>query len=314
MPECKLDSDLLTQCDVTLSKCGRPQAPPGLSYVDIPYPLLYNVAVGDEKTVLGTREVSTPAEWRLRAIEVIQSSSAFIRIQDPSGRFLSNYLMDEVPNAWAGSFRKVFTNDLVCQPGQKFRITSDTTQTGAGASNIAILFDGVIRFALRSNLGGTGSMASEQKRYFRSPNGNILAPEMALDLSYSEIPVGYEQSEYRVSTLPNVASILTPGGQVTLGIPLNSRYDWQIRRLTFETAFQAGVTGTVSVIARDTSGFALSTDYVPTDLLHNMPWAHNWVIRGGQTLFFDFDLSLTTGAGAVSISANAICMRTRRMR
>lgn len=311
MPECKLDSSLLSQCDQVLSKCGRPQAPAGQAYIEIDYPILFNGVCPANGSSVATREVNAPAEWRLRDISVIQSSNVFVRIQAPNGRFLSNYLMDAAPNAWAGSYRRAVTSDLVCQPGQKFRITLDSTNTGTGAANVAILFGGVIRFAVNSNTPAAGSMADRMPRYWRNPNTNLLAPQLMLDREFQEVPAGMVESEFRISTLPITGSILTPGGQTTLSLPLNSRYSWQIRRLTFEQAFAAGVTGTLSVIPRDSSGFSLTTDYVPVSLLQFMPWAHLWEVAGGETIFLDFRLANTTGSGAVTFSANAIGSRRR---
>ena len=309
--DCQLDSTLLTECDRVMSKCGRPQSPAGVSLVMIECPFLYNVANAANQSIVGTREISGPTDWQLESITIVQSSPAFVRIQLPNGRYLSNYLMDIAPNAYAGSFQRTITCPLIVQPGQKFRIITDTTPTGLGASNISILFNGSYRFAVKGNSRAVPD-AAQLARYFQTPNGNILAPEMDLDLDFAEVPKGWQSGEFRLSTLPITSTLTTPGGQATLQILLDQRFDWSIRRLTFETAFQSGVTETLSCIPRDSAGFSLSTDYVPVTIWQNMPFAHLWDIAGGQSLFFDFDLSNTTGQGSVTFLANAIAWRRKR--
>lgn len=312
---CNLDSTLLTECDRVLSKCGRPQAPRGAAYVMVDYPFLYNVANPANQSVVGTREISGPTDWQLESIAIVQSASAFVRIQLPNGRWLSNILSDIGPNAWASSFQRAITCPVLIQPGQKFRIITDTSETGSPQSSIAILFGGSYRFAVKQAAPQKpipADIAANYNRYFQTPNGNILAPEMDLDLDFSEIPSGYREGEFRLSTLPITGTILTPGGQTTLQILLDARYHFSIRRLTFESSFSGGATGTLSCIPRDSSGFSLSTDYVPTSILQSMPWAHNWEIPGGQSLFFDMQLGNTTGAGAATFSCNAIGTRRKK--
>ena len=309
--DCQLDQALLTECDRVMSKCGRPKSPPGVAYVMIECPFLYNVANAANQAIVGTREISGPTDWQLESITIVQSSPAFIRIQLPNGRYLSNYLMDIAPNAYAGSFQRTITCPLTVQPGQKFRIITDTTPTGLGASNISVLFNGSYRFAVNGKVKQVPD-AAQLARYFQTPNGNILAPEMDLDLDFSEVPKGWKSGEFKISTLPLNGTLTTPGGQTTLEILLDQRYDWSIRRLTFEQSFQDGVTGVLSCIPRDSAGFSLSTDYIPTAIWQAQPYAHTWDIAGGQSLFFDFQLANTTGQGSVTFSANAICWRRKR--
>lgn len=281
----------------------------------IDHPFLYNVANPANQSVTGTREIYGPTDWQFESISVIQSSPAFLRIQLPNGRYLSNILEDVAPNAWAASFQRPITCPYLVQPGQKFRIITDTTQTGGGPSNISILFGGSYRFAVKQAAPSKpvpSDIAANWNRYFQTPNGNILAPEMDLDLDFSEIPSGYREGEFRLSTLPITGSLTAPGGQMTLQILLDSRYHFSIRRLTFEATFDDGLTGTLSCIPRDSSGYSLSTDYVPTSILQSMPWAHNWEIPGGQSLFFDMQLANTTGSGSVTFSANAIGTRRKK--
>lgn len=311
MPECKLDDNLLSQCDAQLSKCGRPLAPAGLSYVDIDFSFLQNVACPANGSVVNTLEITGPTEFRLLSISVVQSSPAFIRVQNPDGRFQQNILEALAPMAWAGSYRKAYPNGVSCQPGQKFRITTDVTKTTGAASSVALLFEGVYRFALRSEQPVGATTAGSLPRYYQSPNGNILAPEWMLDSKFAEIPAGYQQSEFRLVS-PLSAVIATPGGQATLTMPLDSRYDYSIRRLTFEVALDPGVTGTLSVIPRDSSGFSLSTDYIPVALMNYMPWAHAWDIPGSLTMFYDFQFLNTSGAGNVTASVIAIGTRQKR--
>lgn len=313
MMDCQLDNTLLTECDKVLGPCGRPESPQGVAIVPIDYGVLYNVANGVNQQVTGTAEFSGPTDGQLESIEIISSAPCYIRIQLPNGRYLSNYLMDVGPNAYSGSFQRAITCPLVVQPGQKFRILTDTTQSGLGAANVSVLFNISYIFAVKGQ-SKPASQAASLKRYYQSPNGNIMAPELDLDLTFSEVPKGYRSGEFKLSTFPIQGTLNTPGSQTTLQILLDQQYDYSIRRLTFEQTFNGGATGVLSCIPRDSSGFSLATDYIPVSMLQNMPWAHTWDIRGGLSLFFDFSFAADAGSpsGSVTFSANAIAFRRKR--
>lgn len=310
-----MNTALLAQAGTILSKCGRRVIPPAnLEFVDLEKKFLYQVLTPANAQITGYRDITGDAPFVCRAISAIQDALTWYRVQWPDGRFLQNGLVNLAPDAWASSFRRSLSREVICPPDSRIMVTTDTIIPAAGASNVALLFEGCVRYARDRSTGELLALSSQQARYFGNPNMNILAPEMDLDLTFPEVPGssaqypnGFRQSEFRQSSPALVLS--TPGGQGTVSIPASNAFDYLLRRVEFEVTFsenQGPVTGQVLVLVRDGSGFALSTDYVPVSLLTNALLPHYWCIAKGVALFFDFVFEGTTGTGTVTLQANTV--------
>jgi hypothetical protein len=178
--------------------------------------------------------------------------------------------------------------------------------------SIALVFEGVWRYMIEGgDIVPMTAGQAESKRYFQSPNVNIMAPEWMLDTHFSEIPTGIKRGPYSFASLNG--SIAAPGGIQTLKVPITSAYEIQVRRLTFEQSFSAGATGDLLVRPRDGSGYSLYSDYAPVSQMANAPMAKDWCVKAGVSLFFDFLLRNTTGAGTLTYSVIVIGTRQRRL-
>jgi hypothetical protein len=310
-----MDTQLLTQADYTLSKCGRPVPPDGVRAVDIPHSLVYNAVLPASaiSTVTGYRSVPGETTFMLRAFSIVGSTTdnCYLRIQLPDGTFFSNALDSMSLNALVGSYRRSLSKEVACPAGSQITVVLDTSTSGAPSAvlPVAITFEGVYRYLLKS-----GKLApttpSEAARYSRTPNGNILAPEWMLDTYFPEIPDNSRRGPFTMVSQPGV--IATPGGTVTVQIPASSGYDFLIRRFCFEQVFGSGVSGETLVRPRDGSGYALYSDYAPIAQVQDAPYAKDWCVRAGVALFFDFLFRNTTGSGNVTFVVNAIGSRQRR--
>jgi hypothetical protein len=296
---------MLKQASTILSKCGKRVIPPaGLEFVDVEKKLLYQVSTGANAQITGYRDIPGDAPFICKAISAIQDVTTWYRVQWPDGRFLQNNMANLAPDAWAGSFRRSLTREVICPPESRITIQTNTLIPAAGASNVALLFEGAVRYARDKATGQMLALTSQQARYFANPNLNILAPEMDLDLSFPEIPKGYSQQEFRQCSPALVLN--TPGGEGTVSIPSSEAFDYLIRRILFEVSFSDGVTGQVLVQVRDGNGFSLLTDFAPYNLVNNMLLAHLWCVGRGTAMFFDFLFIPTGGSGTVTVQANTV--------
>jgi len=202
----------------------------------------------------------------------------------------------------------LLTKERAIKPGESITITTNPipTQGPTQATNVSIVFGGVWRYLLTG--GGLQPLSTQRDidRYVRSTNQNILAPELALDAVFAEIPPGFKRQPYILQSQATPV-ISAPGGSVTVEIPVSQSYDFLVRRFTIEPV--AGSSGTVAVKRRDASGYSLDTDYIPVSLVQNAPLGKFWCIRRGVNLFVDFQVSGLTGVGTYSALVNVIGQR-----
>lgn len=273
------DYKLISQAYQVLSKCGRPVPPAGLAFVDIPHSFLYQVTTPANSQVTGNRFIDGDTIFLVRSIPFLQDSATSVRIQWPDGKFFSNALEPARLNAWFGSFRRPLTRDsVVCPPGSNIRVSTDTAIGGA-VSNVSVLFEGVYRYGLEGGSMVPLASAADMGRYFVGPNQNIEAPEMDLDMLLSEVPEGRRQLEYR---LVSPAITVAAGKTATIQIPISNAYDYLFRRLVFDP-----IPSGVLIRPRDGSGYELYSDYAPVDQIANSPYAVNWCLQAGTSLFID---------------------------
>jgi hypothetical protein len=310
--------EILQEASLATTKCGKPIMPPGVKVVDIPDGLVYvsTLASGAISTITGYIPITGETYFMVRSIQGIPDSVANcqIQIQWPDGTFFFNGLSNLSLGCAIGSFRRVLSKEMPCPPGTQITITLTNSAQGApvNTQSIALVFEGVWRYMLQgADVVPVPAGLAESKRYFQSPNGNILAPEWMLDTHFAEIPSGIRRGPYTLVSLNG--SIATPGGIQTLTVPVSSAYEIQVRRLTFNQSFSGGATGDLLVRPRDGSGYALYSDYAPVLQVGDAPYAKDWCVRAGVNLFFDFLLRNTTGAGTLTYNVNVVGTRQRRI-
>jgi hypothetical protein len=309
------DFELISQAGRALNKCAKPIMPEGVVCVDIPCSLVYEDSLSTTaQTTTGTRSIPGDTVFMLRAFSAVPSQTAncYIRIQFPDGTFLENRLSSFSLDAFFGSFRRSLSKEIACAPGTQITVTIDTTAVGAPAAalTVAITFEGVYRYFLKGGgfIQPTARMMTQSSRYQRSPNTNIMAPELALDLRYLEVPANKRKGPYTLySAVPLVLG--TPGGQGTLIIPVSGAYAFDVRKFLFENVLDNGVTGDVLVRPRDGAGYALTSDYAPIAQLNSAPLAKEWCIKAGGSILLDFLFRNTAGAGNVTLNVAAVGAR-----
>lgn len=299
MPDLKLISEYARR----VTKCGKVvPAPAGSTFVDIPHGFLYQVTTPDQQSVTGNRPIDGDTIFIVRSIPMVMDSLTLGRIQWPGGKFLSNSLMPLSMVLGVGSFRRALTRDtVVCEPGSNIRITTSTIGV-TGPTNVSMLFEGVYRYALEGGQAAAIQSAADLPRYWCNPNGNIFAPEMDLDMVLREVPDGYRWTDYRLVSNPIT---IAAGASVTIQIPISTAYDYLLRRLVFDP-----LPAFLLVRPRDGSGYELFTDYAPVFSISNAPYAQNWCLKAGTSLFIDCINPVF--AGPASFTVTAVGMQQRR--
>jgi hypothetical protein len=298
--------ELIQQADFALSRCGGRTLPDGLVAVDFPGGLVYNAANLADQVTTGTRDNPEDTTFYVRAVSVAQDANTYGRLQWPDGSFASNQPVSLGGLGWNGPFKKLFSKEIPILPGQAITIFTNPVPTqGAGvASNVSLLFEGCHRYQLRGGRYFPITSAADALRYARSPNGNILAPEMDLDTEFLEIPTGQGRMPFTLGSLSSQAvTIASPGGNSTIEIPVSSSFDIFARRFTFEYSFDGGVSGDLLVKARDGSGYALHSDYALIGQVQDAPLAKAWCVRRGVSMYFDFALRNGVGVGNVNLTS-----------
>lgn len=318
------DLTLIRQADMTLSKCGRPLMPEGVTCVPWPksyfyqkylvnndtvppYPPSSNEAIeiqADTKFVLSSLKgmvyggVTSPAA-------ALQSWGAiYLQLQMPSGRMINNLLADAAPFCGFGSGRKVWANPIPCPAGSKIFVTIDDSIAGfsgdIGNFSIMLFFEGSLYYFLRPN-GSTPpktasvvQMASALPRYFfSSPNQNILAPEWAVSgldgqQCHTETPAGYEDDQFTYSNNANgqLAATFSEAAPVatTIQIQIGDDADFLAQEFMFNAVAGNIAPTFFGRIRTSLGGSSYCDDYVP---LNNMRIHRNWLLKRGIQVFID---------------------------
>jgi hypothetical protein len=310
-----IETRLLQQADVVLSKCGRPIAPSGMSavcfYRGIPVQAVFPVAPTALSQTI-TKEISGDTTFLLRAISTTSGLGTALRIQIqmPSGRFLISNLADVLTLAGYGSWRFHFSEELECPPGTKITVTLLDTNAAA-AQPIMLLFEGADRYLLKGGHGGRPQLASDLPRYRLSAPQNILAPCSMAGLG-PETPAGFTDEEFIYCSdhdtegLGYAIDVNAASLSGTLSIPMDQGSDFLCRRLSFVQTADAGVTlpGLWLGRMRDSSGYALMDDYLDLiGILNGAPMpGKDWFIRRGGEVFVDVRLVGATGQGNVYLT------------
>jgi hypothetical protein len=317
-----MDVQLLTQADFVLNRCGRPQAPSGLSVVYIPRSFLLQQYFGIAPTTPSatlTKEITGDTSWCLRAISITSSTTTALSLQVllPNGKFLVNNLQDVLQIAGYGSYRYLFAEELECPPGSKIQLTLSDTDTST-VQPLAVLLEGAYKYFLK---GGQScpvlNAAAGMPRYLRNFNENIMAPCWQQGIGPA-VPQGLRDVEWvyggnqQVTTaagvvLPGAIAVDVSAGPFTTTqtIPIDSNSKFRCRRLLFQVNADATVTaGTLLGRVRTGSGYALCDDYFDlATYIGSAPMPKDWEIDAGDAVYVDVQLVDQAGTGNIYLQS-----------
>jgi hypothetical protein len=308
-----MDLQLLPDADKILSKCGRPLR---LSHegVFLPVPMRFPFQANHQPSTEQTeeRQIFGQTVFMLRSISIVPPiNQLYWRLQFPSGRYLHNVnrVISQVANT--ASQRYVLDREVVCEPGSSLIVTLDDrpAYNGAGAPSVTpvnIMLGGVYLFHL---VGSTVQPinplrdAALLKRYFDTPNQNILAPEIALSLKTENTPAGRVDTGFTYTDpgTVNPGFVIQSQGRLSQSrnVLISGTSNFCVRRLRFTlTPSDPALSGTLLVRVRDASGYSLTNDYIEISQFSNSPYACDWILCGGTNLIFDY--SVVDVAGSAS--------------
>lgn len=299
-----MDPQLLQSANLTLSKCGRPKMPQGLSCVPLHRAYLmqfYFSANPTQSTQTLQKEITAPVKglvvpesWALRSIQMSQPASLLLQVQLPDGKFLFSNPISIGNLAGFGSSRFPFTHEKEVPLGSKLQVTLQSTNTGA-AQSLALLFEGSYKYFLKGNPGTQLHDGGCDARYLGTPNQNILAPAWMQGYAPPAARGCYDIEEF---TYASDIQTLAQNGTATAQVQLDPSTDFAMRRMFFSIIPAAGVTGySVLVRARNGSGYALHDDFVLSSYVANSPMPHDWDLAAGEQIFFDLQLVDYVGSG-----------------
>ncbi len=325
--------EYLEQAQATLSKCGAPMLPGGITAVPIFKSFLLATVLEPGGAVTFQKEITGTVPWSLRAISSDKASASLlgirIQIQLPNGRFLfGNNGIDAGQFAWVGSWRWLQDPELRCEPGSKLQVTlTDTTSGGLSAATpVNLLFEGAyLHFVRGGEYPAPGSLASSLPRYQGILNENILAPAWMSGEGLTT-PDGYEDVWFTYSTptpedQPAATTWTVTGGAVTtppnplpFQIQIEQAYEYMyVRRMLFDVQ----VTDTAAAIVlgklRTGAGYVLNDNYIDlARYLGGSEYAGNWKIKGGDSVFIDAALADVTGTGTVTFQVHLEGFKRRK--
>ena len=326
---------LLRQCDMVLSKCGRPMMPPGVRCIDIPKKFLYQNYLALPTNFGGAnpypadtneaKEIAADTKFVLKAMSGLpwQNPSypdlLYMQIMYPSGRVMQNRLADISTDCGFGSGRAVFDDPILCDPGSKFFITLDTSISGdfhSGGSGtipvqLVLLFEGALRYFLKSNnlspaqrYMAKDSAAALPRFFYDSPNQNIMAPEWFVsgrdgEQCYPECPVGFRDTSftYSNSAVPATFNEASPAAAQII-IPVEASDDFICRRIMFAVQPSNIAPSFWVRIRTSLGGSSLTNDYMPMQTLR-LP--KDWQLRKGIQVYLDVFATSNGGTGTTTV-------------
>jgi hypothetical protein len=307
-----MDPQLLKAANLTLSKCGRPKMPQGLSCIPLHKAYLMQFffpATPTQTTQTLQKEITAPAKglvipeaWALRSIQSSQPASMLLQVQLPDGRFLFSNPIAISNLSGFGSSRFVFTHEKEFPLGSKLQITVQDTNTSA-VQSLALLFEGSYKYYLKADPGVCLDDGGCDARYPGTPNQNILAPAWMQGYAPASSQGCIDIEDF---TYASDIQTLTPTGSsstATAQVQLDPSTDFAMRRMFFSIIPAAGVTAyNILIRARNGSGFALHDDFVLSSYIANSPMPHDWELAAGEQIFFDLQLvDYVGGGGNVSV-------------
>jgi hypothetical protein len=316
-----MDPQLLQSANLVLSKCGRPQMPPGISCVPLKKSYLMQFAFAAGATAQSAqtlqKEITAPPKglvipeaWALRSIQSTQPASLLLQVQLPDGRFLFSNPINVANIAGFGSNRFTFTHEKVVPIGSKLQITVQDTNLGA-AQSLALLFEGDYKYYLKGNAGTCTDDGGCDPRILGTPNQNILSPAWMQGYSPVAARGCYDIEEFFYAS---DIQVIPQNGTATAQVQLDPSTDFAMRRMFFLVTPATGVTGyNILVRARSGSGYALHDDFVLSSYVANAPMPHDWDLAAGEQIFFDLQLVDYVGSGG-SVSVQCFMSGPKRGR
>lgn len=299
----------LREADQILSTCGRPIAPRGSAYIDIPTSYLYQTvtAAGTSATVQSEPcVIDGDTNFMLRAISGFNSivaplswPSYFYRIKFPDGSFYNGNWAASVGD-WAfarGSYRMVVDGEVVCPPGSEITVDLWPGANPTNQGNPQIVFEGCLRYMMKSLLGK--ATPPTPPRYVRNPNTNIMAPEWMQGSKQMETPAGWKD-EFHMYVSPTITVAISAGActpQLSVpcgGLGANDDFVWN------ETRFVATFTGTaggipvIKITLPD--GYSLTENFVQLAEMAG-PMPKPAIVPAGRSLLVDVSVFSPTGTG-----------------
>lgn len=139
--------------DLQLKTCTRWVAPDGVVYLEIAHtlPFYLSVAAG---VMLDDVELGTPPEFEFACKQICSTGitpGTLVQIQWPDGRYLSNPGVDFFSFVGTGRRARGLEFPKRIKPASKLRFNIDNS--AAGASDLEIYFEGVLRVPLVPNNG-----------------------------------------------------------------------------------------------------------------------------------------------------------------
>jgi len=318
--------ELLRQADIVLSRCGRPvPQDPGLRVVAIPKAFkAWAVFAAAPSSLLSTVQVTVTGDttWMLRAISsyITVPVGLVMQVQFPDGKFLFHNLADIRSIGGFGSWRYPFTQPKACPPGTKIQINFGDSAAGT-AQAVPLLLEGAYYYHVKGNGADVrvraADLASSLPRYVPSANENILAPCWAFGEG-PQTPQGYTDDPGGFDYVSSVAAIdvgAATAKSATLQFQIDPAIDFMVCRMGFKVTADGGqspAVGDLLVKIRDSSGYALTDDYVRYGLINNVLMLKDWRIRAGDTILCDFVLIDYSGAGNVYVQAFAHGVQRRK--
>ena len=311
-----MDLALIDQANRTLSSCGaRPIVRDG-SVVPLYKAFLMPLTLQPNQTVNFTKEITGDALWELRAISSDQGIGGVVgarmQIQLPTGRFLfGGNGIDVGQFAGFGSYRYLMDPPEECEPGSKIQV-SFSDYTGLESQiEMNLLFEGAYKFYLKGGaLQKRLPSAAQIPRYQGIPNAeNIMAPCWYGGYG-PKTPNGYQDDRFTYSSnastggVPAQLAVYTAvplAGPVTatINIPIDPGFDFVCRRILFDVEQDSTVMdGRFLARVRTGNGSALNDNFFDwAQLVSGAPWAHDWIVRGGDQVFVDLVLVDFSGTG-----------------
>ena len=317
-------SGLLRQADVVLSKCGRPLAPMGSAYIDLPTCYLYQT-VTQAGTAAGVQSepcvIDGDTNFILRAISGFNSivspyswPAYFYRIKFPDGSYYNGNWAASVGD-WAfarGSYRMVVDGEVICPPGSQVVIDLSPGPNPTNQGNPQILFEGVLRYSIAS-MQGKAALATPP-RYVRSPNQNIMAPEWMTGSRMMETPAGWQDAFHMYVSPVITVAIASGAATPQLAIPCgglgaNADFVWNETRIV--TTPINDVTGVPVLKVTLPDGYALMDNFVQAAEFAG-PLPKPVIVPAGRSILVDASVFSPTGTGSYTFQLFMKgCRRTR---
>jgi len=314
----------LRQADTVLSKCGRPSAPAGSAYIDIPVSFLYQTVTAAGTSAQIQSEpcvIDGDTNFVLRAISGFNSivspyswPAYFYRIKFPDGSYYNGNWAASVGD-WAfarGSYRMVVDGEVICPPGSEIIVDLWPGANPTNQGNPQILFEGVLRYSRKSLYGK--APVPIPPRYVRNPNTNIMAPEWMTSAKSMETPAGWED-EFHMYASPTITVAIASGAvtpQLSIacgGLGANEDFVWNETRYTAVFDGSAGGTPVVKVTLPD--GYALMENFIQLAEFAG-PMPKPAIVPAGRSLLVDVSVFSPTGTGNCTVNLYLKGARRRR--